>query len=97
MSARYRKGEEANERAVAILKEEKRVESETGWYEKANRQLPNVKDLERAAEVMERDLHTFAEQLVKARRERVRELYAAELAGWQAELAAKGLTIDLRN
>jgi len=67
----------------------------TSWYEKANRALPNPKDLERAADVIQADLATFAAQLAAARRERLRELYAAEKAGWQAELAAKGLAIEI--
>lgn len=59
-------------------------------------QLPNVKDKDRADEVMEKDLKLSADQLAQARRQRLRDLYAAEMLGWQAELAAKGLAIEIR-
>jgi len=39
------------------------------------------------------DLRIAAEQLTKARRERLRELYRSEMEQWQRELAAKGLAL----
>jgi hypothetical protein len=45
---------------------------------------------------LEDDLRVAASQLLKARRERLRSLYASEMASWQAELAAKGKTIERR-
>ncbi len=42
---------------------------------------------------MELDLKNAAEELVKVRRARIKALYASERAGWQAELAARGLAI----
>ena len=46
---------------------------------------------------MQADLKSAAEELVKVRRERIREFYAAERAGWQAELAARGLVMATAN
>ena len=47
----------------------------------------------RAPRRMELDLKNAAEELVKVRRARIKALYASERAGWQAELAARGLAI----
>lgn len=41
------------------------------------------------------DLRIAAEQLIKVRRERIRELYRVEMEGWQRELAAKGLALHV--
>lgn len=45
---------------------------------------------------MAEDLRVAAEQLLRLRRERLREVYATEMAAWQRELAAKGLTVETR-
>lgn len=91
----YKQREEAHAAQERSLAAAVVTAARTSWYEKANRALPNVKDVERAADVIEADLATFAAQLAAARRERLRELYAAEKKGWQAELAAKGLAIEI--
>lgn len=93
---RYKQQSEEQHRREEAVRNQNLEASRTSWYDKANRQLPNPKDIERSAEVMEKDLKLAAEQLAKARRERLRELYNAEMAGWQAELGAKGLAIEVR-
>lgn len=45
---------------------------------------------------MAEDLMLAAAQLTKVRRERLRELYHAEMTQYQKELAAKGLTIEVK-
>ncbi len=42
---------------------------------------------------MEADLKCAADELVKVRRARIKALYESERAGWQAELAQRGLAI----
>lgn len=63
------------------------------WFS-AERAGPNPKEEAQAAASMADDLRIAAEQLTRARRERLRELYASEMAQWQRELAAKGLAIS---
>jgi hypothetical protein len=46
---------------------------------------------------MEEDLKLAAEQLVKVRRERLREQYVTEMAVWQRELAFRGVTIESKH
>jgi len=53
----------------------------------------NPKEEERIADILQNDLKVASEQLVKARRERLRDLYAAELRQWQDELAQRGLAL----
>ena len=53
----------------------------------------NPKEAERIADILQNDLKVASEQLVKARRERLRDLYAAELRQWQDELAQRGLAL----
>jgi hypothetical protein len=79
--------------------EGKRVEGlqavRAAWYEadafggKAGGGADAIKEEKERME----DLRIAAEQLVKVRRERLRELYKAEMEAWQAELAAKGLAL----
>ncbi len=57
------------------------------------RPAANPKEAERIADILQNDLKVASEQLVKARRERLRDLYAAELRQWQDELAQRGLAL----
>jgi len=57
------------------------------------RRAANPKEAERIADILQNDLKVASEQLVKARRERLRDLYAAELRQWQDELAQRGLAL----
>ncbi len=43
---------------------------------------------------MDSDLQAASAELVKVRRERLRALYASERAAWQAELGARGLSME---
>jgi hypothetical protein len=70
-----------------------RPRSVTQWFESKELQKSNPKEEERIADILQADLRVASEQLVKARRSRLRELYAAELRQWQDELAAIGLAI----
>ena len=63
------------------------------WFEAGELRKSNPKEDERVADILQQDLKVASEQLVKARRERIRELYAAELRQWQGELAALGLAL----
>ena len=65
----------------------------TQWFESKELQKSNPKEEERIADILQADLRVASEQLVKARRSRLRELYAAELRQWQDELAAMGLAL----
>lgn len=67
--------------------------SVTQWFESKELQKSNPKEEERIADILQADLRVASEQLVKARRSRLRELYAAELRQWQDELAAMGLAL----
>jgi len=74
------------------------LKSVTDWHERAEtRPGANAKAESAAFEAMEADLKAAAEELVKVRRARLRELYAAERAGWAAELAARGLAMATAN
>ena len=46
---------------------------------------------------MEADLKSASEEVVKARRARIKALYASERAGWQEELASRGLAMATAN
>lgn len=46
---------------------------------------------------MEADLKSASEQLVLARRERIKDLYASERFEWQEELASRGLAMATAN
>jgi hypothetical protein len=70
-----------------------RSRSVTQWFESKELQKSNPKEEERIADILQADLRVASEQLVKARRSRLRELYAAELRQWQDELAAMGLAL----
>ena len=65
----------------------------TSWFESKELQKANPKEAERVADILQADLKVASEQLVKARRERRRDLYAAELRQWQDELAVRGLAL----
>jgi hypothetical protein len=43
------------------------------------------------------ELEETSKALLKARQERLRLLYAEDMARWEAELAAKGLAIERRH
>ena len=65
------------------------------WHAaKQDRPAASARDAEAAAAVIEGDLKPAAQQLTTVRRERLRTLYAAEMKGWQDELAARGLIIE---
>jgi hypothetical protein len=67
--------------------------SVTSWFESKEMQKSNPKEAERVADILQNDLQVASLELVKCRRERIRELYAAELKQYQDELAQKGLCL----
>jgi len=69
---------------------------QAGWFERESLKKANPRELEREERSMDADLRTAHEQLVRARRERLRELYTAEMATWTKELAARGLAVETR-
>jgi len=73
-----------------------RTAAQATWFEADSLKRTNPRERERQERSMAEDLRVAAEQLLRLRRERLREVYAAEMAAWQRELAAKGLTIETR-
>ena len=59
----------------------------------ATRRVSNFQRLSRACSFQD-DLKTLTEQLLRVRRERLQRLYTRELEEWQAELVAKGLSLE---
>lgn len=70
-----------------------RTSAQATWHEAQSLQLRNSREEARQRSAMVDDLRVAAERLTDVRRERLRELYHAEMQAWQAELAARGLTI----
>lgn len=84
----------AQAEADAVVAAQLKQKAITSWFEGQDLKKSNPKEVEREKATVEADLRVASEQLVKVRRERIRQLYAAETAQFQMELAAKGLTID---
>ena len=89
--ATARADEEA--RNAANLKSQLVTAATTSWFAAGEAQKANPKEAERVADILQADLRVASEQLVRARRERLRDLYAAEMRGYQDELAARGLAL----
>ncbi len=68
----------------------------TTWHESHGLRKSNPKEAEAEQSTLTQDLKVLNETLVRVRRERIRELYTAEMTALQAELAAKGLTIETK-
>lgn len=64
------------------------------WNERQAHKSHNPREAATQEKSLLEDLELSAKQLTLARRQRLRQLYADEMAIWQMELAAKGLVIS---
>ncbi len=80
----------------ADAKQEYKQMAVTSWHEAQSLKKSNPKMREAETSMMTADLKELSNTLVRVRRERLRELYTAEMATLQAELASRGLTIETK-
>lgn len=93
---RLKAAEDAAARADADSRNYAKQTSVTTWHESHGMKKTNPKEREAESATMADDLKLMSANLVKIRRERIRELYTEEMAQLQRELAARGLTIETK-
>jgi hypothetical protein len=79
---------------VGCLHRALKVKETTSWAEREATKQGNPKEAARREELIREELRKMNEHLVVARRTRLQALYAAEMGGWEIELARKGLAVE---
>ncbi|KAA0148663.1 hypothetical protein FNF29_06351 [Cafeteria roenbergensis] len=82
------------ERRRADVAEAQRAQQVSKWAEREAKKQGNPKEAARREAKNLEELRVMNEHLVLVRRERMRRLYEEEMAGWERELAAKGLAVE---
>ena len=83
-----------SQKTNASVRRAQRAQQVSKWAEREAKKQGNPKEAARREAKNLEELRVMNEHLVLVRRERMRRLYEEEMAGWERELAAKGLAVE---